>query len=144
MRQVATNCDSPPMKEVIELKQKQKKVLQCLLSSSTQKQAARLAGVSENTITAYLKNPEFQKAYQAALNAMIEDSNRQLKQTLSPAITTLTDIMQNEDESAASRITASRTLLEYSLRFSELSDVLARITSLEEKYSELSGGDEYV
>ena len=50
---------------------------------------------------------------------------------MSPAITTLKEIVENEDQSATARISAARSILEYGMRMTEQLDVLDRLDALE-------------
>ena len=50
---------------------------------------------------------------------------------LSPALSALREIVEDEKESAGSRIAAARSLLEYGLRLTEFNDILRDLEGVE-------------
>ena len=90
----------------------------------TKKEAAIYAGISESSLRRFLAEPEFQAELRKAFARMVDDAANDLKRTLSPAIQALQSIVADEEQSASARISAARSLLEYSLRYSEFSDIL--------------------
>ena len=70
---------------------------------------------------------------------MVRDAARQGQQTLSPALSTLREIMEDQEESAQARISAARSVLEYSMRMSEQVDILEQLQELEKWRNEHSG-----
>lgn len=104
---------------------KQVKALQALLEYPTLKQAAKAAGVHERTIRKYLDDPEFQDAYAKECRKLIGAATRKMQIALAPAIQTLVDITSDEREAPQVRVNAARTLLEYGLRMTEITDILS-------------------
>lgn len=100
------------------------KAIQALLRCPTKQEAAREAGIAESTLRSYLADLEFQAELRKAFARMVDDAANDLKRTLSPAIQALQSIVADEEQSASARISAARSLLEYSLRYSEFSDIL--------------------
>lgn len=88
----------------------------------------------------YLADPEFQAAYKEAFSGLITDATRQAQQSLSPALSTLREIVEDKDENAQARISAARSILEYSMKLTEQTDILARLTELE---TAMEGKDGY-
>lgn len=88
----------------------------------------------------YLADPEFQAAYKEAFSGLITDATRQAQQSLSPALSTLREIVEDNDENAQARISAARSILEYSLKLTEQTDILARLSELE---TAMEGKDGY-
>ncbi len=111
---------------------KQHKALQALLTCPTKRAAAAEAGIDEKTLRRYLADPAFQKEYKRAFQSLVTDATREAQKTLSPAIIALKSIMEDEGESAGSRISAARSLLDFGMRLTEISDILDRLTELEE------------
>lgn len=87
----------------------------------------------------YMKDPEFIDRYKQAFGDMVRDATRQAQQTLSPALSTLREIMEDRDEQASARITAARSVLEYSLRLCEQTDILEQLRELEKWRDETDG-----
>lgn len=113
------------------LSAKQHKALEALLTQPTKEAAAKQAGITSRTLREYLANPEFQEAYKKAFGQLVTDATRQVQKSLSPAISALDSIVKDENESAGSRISAARSLLEYGLRLTEFNDILKTLEASE-------------
>ncbi len=107
--------------------QRKEKALQALLTHPTKKAAAEAAGVSDETLRTYLKDPEFLSAYKHAAAGVMDAATRQLQQTLTVAIERLGKILADDGKKTADHLTAIRTALEYSVRFTEFNDVLKEL-----------------
>lgn len=70
---------------------------------------------------------------------MIEDAAAQAKQSLSPALSCLREIVEDGDETATARIQAARSILEYGLRLTEIADILKQLQELERWRAENDG-----
>ncbi len=118
---------------------RQNKALQGLLCKPTKRQAAEYAGISESTMRSYLSNTEFMSAYREAVTGLLDDASREAKQALSPALSTLREITEDSTAPASARIAGARSLLEFGLKLTELTDVMSRMTELEKTVAELEG-----
>ncbi len=118
------------------LTQRQQRALRALLTQPTKTDAARDAGISPRTLRDYLADEGFQQEYKRAFDELVTDATRQAQRALSPAISALRSIVEDEEESSSARIAAARSLLEYGLRLTEFSDVLDRIDDLEARQNE--------
>ena len=107
------------------------KVLAALLTSATRREAAKKAGVSERTVYEYLRDEGFARRYDEARRELVKNATAQLQTGLSPAIGTLHDVVKDEKADPRVRIAAARAMLEYSLKYSELTDVYARLDRLD-------------
>jgi len=107
------------------------KALCALLTSDTKAEAAEKAGISDRTLRTYLADPAFKAEYQKRKQKLLSDATRQMQQSMKIAVSTLKGIIQNQDSKDSDRITASRLILEYSLRYTEITDILSRIDELE-------------
>ena len=56
---------------------------------------------------------------------------RQAQQSLSPALSVLRGIVEDDSEAAKVRVTAARSLLEYGLRLTEITDILRDLEGAE-------------
>ena len=118
----------------------QEMALQSLLESKTKIEAAQAAGVSYSSLRRWLaEDAEFQQAYRSALDGLLQDASDESKKRLSGALGVLAEIMENTDEPAAARISASKALLEISLKLHEAADFADRLKRLERLTAE-SGG----
>lgn len=109
----------------------QNRALQALLTCPTKKAAAKAAGITDRTMTTYLSTPEFQAEYRKAFGQLVNDATRQAQQALSPALSALKSIVEDDDENSNTRIAAARSLLEYGLRLTEFNDILQDLNEVE-------------
>lgn len=100
------------------------KALEALLKCPTKTAAADMAGIGVSTLRRYLNDEEFLRYYKEALDALVEDATNQAKKTLSPALETLMEIAKDKEEAAPARVSASRSLIEYTLKLIEMNDIL--------------------
>ena len=105
----------------------QNKALQALLTCSTKKEAADVAGITDRTLRTYLADPEFQAEYRKAVGELVDEATRQAQRALNPAITALRCIVEDETEKSGNRISAARTLLEFGLKLTEFNDILLEL-----------------
>ena len=110
---------------------RQQKALAALLTSPSKAAAAKAAGISPRTLRDYLSDQSFQAAYRDAFGNMVEDATRQAQQAISPALSTLREIVEDREEDAQARISASRAILSHGLKLIETTDILNRLRELE-------------
>ena len=87
----------------------------------------------------YMKDPEFSTAYKQAAAGLLSNATIQLRQNLTAAIDRLGKIVTDDAEASPAQISAARTLLDFNLKFTELTDVLDRLTELEKWRDESNG-----
>lgn len=107
--------------------------------SRTRAEAAKAAGIGESTLREYMKDQEFMSRYREAFGSLVQDATRQAQQTISPALSTLREIMEDGDEQATARIQAARATLEYALKLTEQTDILEQLRELEKWRDENDG-----
>ena len=107
------------------------KLLAALLTSRSKKEAAAAAGIAERTMRTYFEDPEFCQRYREAFAGVIEDATRQAQALLMPALSTLQTVMEDEEIPAQARITAARSIIDYSMRLTEQSDIMRQLDELE-------------
>ncbi len=124
-----TASDSPTPK-----KERQKEqALAALLCSPTIAAAAKQASLSEATLLRWLKTDEIFKAdYQAARREVVSLAVTGLQRAAGGAVAVLVEVAEDDSAPASSRVSAARTILDYSLRAVELEDLQARVEALEE------------
>lgn len=110
---------------------KKQKALLALLSQPTKEKAAAAAGITSKTLRVYLADPDFQAEYKRAFSGLVEDATRQAQQSLAPALSTLREVVEDSGEDPKFRISAARSLLEYSLKLTEQNDIVAKLQELE-------------
>lgn len=107
------------------------RALSALLTSDTKAEAARKAGISDRTLRSYLSDPAFSAEYERRKKKLLSDATRQMQQSMRIAVSTLRGIIQSQGSRDSDRISAARLILEYSLRYTEITDILSRIEDLE-------------
>lgn len=115
------------------------KLLAALLTSRSKKDAAAAAGIAERTMRTYFEDPEFCQRYREAFAGVIEDATRQAQALLMPALSTLQTVMKDEEIPAQARITAAKSIIDYSLKLTEQADILEQLRELERWKEELNG-----
>lgn len=115
------------------------KLLAALLTSRTKKEAAAAAGISDRTMRSYFEDKEFCRRYREAFAGVIEDAARQSQALLMPALSTLQTVMEDEEIPAQARITAARSIIDYSMRLTEQNDIMRQLDELEEWRREIDG-----
>lgn len=111
---------------------KKQKALLALLAHPTKEAAAAAAGITPKTLRSYLEDPEFQAEYKKAFAGLVEDATRQAQQALAPALSTLREVVEGSSNGPQFRISAARSILEYSLKLTEQNDILSQLQELEE------------
>lgn len=107
------------------------RALQALLTQPNKTAAAQAAGVSTRTLQSYLADADFQAEYTKAARHLVIDAARQAQLCLSPTLTALRSIVEDEDENTSARTAAGRTLLEYGLRLTEITDILLELATVD-------------
>ena len=107
------------------------RALAALLSSDTQTEAAAKCGLSDRTLRLYLADPTFNAEFKRRKRQIISDATRQLQASYQAAIRALCNIVENKKSTPGEKVSASRALLEYGLKFTEINDVLTRIEDIE-------------
>lgn len=113
------------------------KALTALLTHKTKVDAARAVGIDPKTLRRYFDDPDFQEAYKKAFGSLVEDAAREAQQAISPALSTLREIVEDRDEQAPARVQACRAILESAMKLTERIDVLSRLTELEKTVCEM-------
>lgn len=112
----------------------------CLLTEPNIREAARKAGISENTGWRWMQDQDFQADYQKARKMAVSQAIGLLQQISTEAVLTLQEVMTDRKATAASRVTAARTVLDTALKAVELEDLAARIERLEQVLEGQQGG----
>lgn len=117
----------------------EERALSALLTSQTKLEAAEKAGITDRTMRRYFENPEFCQRYREAFAGVVQDATRRAQQLLEPALSTLQTVMEDEEIPAQARITAAKSIIDYSLKLTEQADILEQLRELERWKEELNG-----
>ena len=116
-----------------KLSRNQERAISALLVHPTMAQAAAAAGIGEVTLWRWLQIYEFREQYRKARREAVSRAVGQLQGACSVAVTALTDISQDVNAPASSRVSAARTVLELALKGVELEDLAVRVDELEQQ-----------
>lgn len=111
---------------------KQKKAIAALLAAPTVQAAAEAAGVSYSTLRRWLSQDDFRRQYDAALSDLVSEAAIQAKKSLAPALSVLREVAEDQDCTAIARVQAARALVDNTLKLAELSDIMTRLSKLEQ------------
>lgn len=117
----------------------EERALSALLTSKTKLEAAEKAGITDRTMRRYFETPEFCQRYREAFAGVVQDATRRAQQLLEPALSTLQTVMEDEEIPAQARITAAKSIIDYSLKLTEQADILEQLRELERWKEELNG-----
>jgi DNA-binding transcriptional MerR regulator len=116
---------------------KQERAVCCLLESRTLSEAAKKAGIGERTLYGWLRSPLFVEAYRRARRQIFSQNMTRLQRLSSGAVDLLSDVLTDDNERGSVRVTASKTVLENSLKILEIEDNQERLDRLEKRLNEL-------
>lgn len=105
--------------------------LETLLLHPNIKDAANVIGVSERTLYRYLANAEFAAQLAEKRREVAKGVMNGLILRGAEAAETLAEIMADKSAPPASRVSASRAVLEFALRSVEITNLIERIEQLE-------------
>lgn len=109
----------------------QNKALAALLTCKSRTDAARVCGLSTKTLQGYEKLPEFAEALERGRREALADAAHRMAAGYSDTVDALQAIVQDGAAADPARVAAARALLEYGLKFAELTDVNKRLDRLE-------------
>ena len=107
-----------------------------LLEQPTIAKAAKAAGMSERTAFRRLESEDFRKMYDDERTKIITAATGRLQAAIGRAVDSLAEVLDSETAPAAAKISASRAILEYGLKYGEMVDILRRIERLEAEADE--------
>lgn len=118
------------------LPQKQTKAIVSLLNCRTIQKAATQAGVNQSTLWRWLKEQAFSEALQEAKHRTVAQAIIQLQQATGEAVETLRDIITDKEAPSSSRVSASKTVLDFAVKALKMEDIEQRLKVLEERAGE--------
>ena len=107
-------------------------IISSLLVSPTVRKASESLNIPESTIYKYLKNPEFKSRYNEAKSTLLNQSISYLQSKISQAISNIINIMEDTNVAPQVRLSASKAILDYTMKINERSNILSGAYGLEE------------
>ena len=114
------------------MKVSDEKIIAALMTSATNAEAAKSAGLSLTQLYNRMRNPEFKTKLSEARSRLLDGATAALQARLGEAVDTMTEVMHDPDAPAQTKLNAAEAILRNSLKLSERSDILARLDALEE------------
>ena len=103
-----------------------------LLTCKSRAEASRQCGLALRTLQDYEKVPEFAEALERGRREVLADAAHRISAGYSNTVDALQAIVQDDSAADPARVAAARALLEYGLKFAEITDVNRRLDRLEE------------
>ena len=104
-----------------------------LIAQPTIKGAAEECGISEKTLHAWLKEPDFASKVRAAQAEITRATMGRVLSTVGTAIDTLAEVMAYKGAGPGPRVASAKALLEHSLKVYELEAVQQRLDEMERR-----------
>jgi hypothetical protein len=122
------------MKQSFEkLPRRWEQIIVALLNQGSTAEASRVTGISETSIWRALQDDAFQALYRNARRQIVENAISHLQSATVDAVRTLRLIAVDSESPSSARVSAARSIIEYSIRTVENLDLEARIVDLEEQ-----------
>ena len=115
----------------MKLKAKDEKIMAALLMYGSVAEAEKMSGVSRSTIYNRLENKEFKAEYDRRRLSVLNEACNSLQSTLTTAIKTIEQIIQDEKSSPQIRLNACGLILQNCLKYNEQIEVLQKLEQLE-------------
>ena len=116
--------------------QKKQKYLECLLTSSSQKEAYQKAHIAKATAMRYQKDPDFQKQYKEMRRQSMEFTGNRLRELTSKSVDTLSDVMDDPEATPTEKTRASKIVLDSAFQVQQSQDIIERLDNLEKEMQE--------
>lgn len=107
-----------------------------LVAGKTIEQAATDAGLSERTGYRRMAEPAFRERLTRAQDDRLAATSAAVSSSMSEAMTVLRDILRDGKALHRDKVSAARSLLDFSLRFREHADLAQRLAALEQRIEE--------
>ena len=105
--------------------------LAALLTSPTIRAASQKCGIAERTINGYIReDAEFRQAYDEHRQAIIREASEKMTSAFNAAVDTLCEVMGNDENNAATRVTAAKAIIEHGMKLFEITDILQQLQDI--------------
>ena len=113
------------------LSTKKQAAIAALLTSPSITEAAEVSGIGRSTMHRWLEDPEFKQALSAAEAEAISSAVRRMVGDMSENLSTMREIRDDEESSAALKLRAAALLDASLLKWREIASIEERLVALE-------------
>ena len=106
-------------------------IVNAIMSSKTNIEAVKMPGINERYFYTRLREKPLQAKLEAARANLTQEVSGQLRQSLTAAVSVLTEIMQNDEASPQVRVNAANSVIQNYMRVSERDAILNRLEAIE-------------
>ena len=117
------------------------RLIELLLVHGSVKATAAAIGMSTRAIYARLSDPSVRQMYADARGQILENATATLCDALGDAVSFLHDLVIDPDAPLGLKVQSADSLLRHCVRYVETSDVVSRLSALEQKLDEVEGGN---
>jgi len=114
-----------------DLTRLQRAAVAAIVTTKTNAEAAAVAGCSERSIYAWLRDPKFRVVLIASENQIRDATGRRLAMDADKALDVMNEIMINQDNPDDLRLRACRAWLDFWIKTRDQVDLEQRVTALE-------------
>lgn len=114
-----------------ELNIRQDRFLKALLECASVDESCNKAGINRTTGYKYLKDPVFMAEYRSLRREAMQQTTARLQKVSEEAVAVLTEIMNDREAPAASRVTSAKNVLDVAYRSIELDDIQGQLEELQ-------------
>jgi DNA-binding transcriptional regulator YdaS (Cro superfamily) len=113
------------------LSSNQRRAIAALLTTPTQRAAAAVVGITEATLSGWLRQPDFRRALDQAGALAIEEAAAVVGGAMAEALATLHEIMKDTESSAQDRRAAAVAVLRFGPQLRLIGSIEQRLSQLE-------------
>lgn len=106
-------------------------IIAALLANDTKQAACKSLKIGRDTLSKRMKSPEFRTKYRQAKDDLITGIINKMVMSMTSAVQTITDIMNNAENPPQIRLNASDSIMRYGIKLIEQRDILERLEALE-------------
>ena len=115
---------------VAELNIRQDRFLKALLECASVDESCNKAGINRTTGYKYLKDPVFMAEYRSLRREAMQQTTARLQKVSEEAVAVLTEVMNDREAPAASRVTSAKNVLDVAYRSLELDDLQREVEEI--------------
>ncbi len=121
--------------ELSQYNKKQIDFLLAMIETDNIKKSAKIAQISEPTAYNYLKNGLLDEIKKIR-KKFIEESFNKLEYASVKATDTIINILEDEKSTSSIKLNASKTILDYSLKIREQTEIIEKLTNIEKRIND--------